>query len=62
MLESIKQILEYYETRPEVTEKVYVLEDCMSSISGYEDMANQMFEDFRKRYRIQLVKSTDGIL
>ncbi|MDE7059776.1 MAG: hypothetical protein K2P03_13935, partial [Lachnospiraceae bacterium] len=62
VLESIKQILEYYETRPEVTEKVYVLEDCMSSISGYEDMANQMFEDFRKRYRIQLVKSTDGIL
>lgn len=62
VLESIKQILEYYETRPEVTEKVYVLEDCMSSISGYEDMANQMFEDFRKRYRIHLVKSTDGIL
>ena len=62
VLESIKQILEYYETRPEVTEKVYVLEDCMSSISGYEDMANQMFEDFRKRYRIHLVKSSDGIL
>ena len=61
VLESIKQILEYYETRPEVTEKVYVLEDCMSSISGYEDMANQMFEDFRKRYRIHLVKSSDGI-
>lgn len=62
VLESIKQILEYYETRPEVTEKVYVLEDCMSSIPGYEDMAECAFEEFRKRYRIHLVKSTDGIL
>ncbi len=62
VLESMKQILEYYETRPEVTEKVYVLEDCMSSIPGYEDMADQAFEEFRRRYRIHLVKSTDGIL
>lgn len=62
VLESMKQILEYYETRPEVTKKVYVLEDCMSPIPGYEDMVEQAFEEFKRRYQIQLVKSTDGIL
>ena len=32
VLESIHQILEYYETRPEITKKVYILEDCMLSL------------------------------
>ncbi len=62
VLESIHQILEYYETRPEITKKVYILEDCMSSILGYEDMTEQTFQTFRSKYQVNLVKSTDNIL
>ncbi len=62
VLESIHQILEYYETRPEITKKVYILEDCMSSIPGYEDMTEQTFQTFRSKYQVNLVKSTDNIL
>ena len=58
VLESIHQILEYYETRPEITKKVYILEDCMSSIPGYEDMTEQTFQTFRSKYHV----STDNIL
>ncbi len=62
VLESIHQILEYYETRPEITKKVYILEDCMSSIPGYEDMTEPTFQTFRSKYHVNLVKSTDNIL
>lgn len=62
VLESIKQILEHYETRPEITKKIYVLEDCMSSIPGFEDATDKAFADFKKKYKINIVKSTDDIL
>lgn len=62
VLESIHQILEYYETRPEITKKVYILEDCMSPIPGYEDITEQTFQTFRSKYYVNLVKSTDTIL
>lgn len=62
VLESIKQILEHYETRPEITKKVYILEDCMSSIPGYEDVTDKTFNDFKKKYHVNIVKSTDNIL
>ena len=62
VLESIKQIMEHYASRPEITKKVYLLEDCMSSIPGFEDVTEQTFEDFRKTYHVNIVKSTDNIL
>lgn len=62
VLESMKQILAYYETRAEITRKLYVLEDCMSSINGFEDTTDRIFEDFRRKYQINIVKSTDKIL
>ncbi|MCI8948187.1 MAG: cysteine hydrolase family protein [Lachnospiraceae bacterium] len=62
VLESIRQILQHYRKRPEITGKVYILEDCMSSIPGFEDGTDQAFEDFRKTYSVNLVKSTDGFL
>ena len=61
VLESIRQILEHYQTSPEVTKKVYILEDCMSPIPGYEDVTERTFEDFKKKYFVNLVKSTDDI-
>lgn len=62
VMESIKQILEHYENRPEVTEKIYILEDCMSIIPGFEDATAQAFADFKAKYHVNLVNSTDNIL
>lgn len=62
VLESIKQMLEHYENRTDVTNKVYILEDCMSSIPGFEDATTKTFEDFKQKYKVNIVKSTDNIL
>lgn len=60
--ESIRQILEYYAGKPEVTKKIYILEDCMSSIPGFEDATDKAFADFKATYHVNIVKSTDNIL
>lgn len=62
VMESIKQILEHYETRPEVTKKIYILDDCMSIIPGFEDATAQAFDEFKTKYHVNLVNSTDSIL
>lgn len=62
VMESIKQILEHYETRPEITKKIYILEDCMSSIPGFEAATNAAFAEFKNKYHVNIVKSTDTIL
>lgn len=62
VMESIKQILDHYETRPEVTKKIYILDDCMSIIPGFEDATAQAFGDFKTKYHVNLVNSTDSIL
>ena len=58
-LESIKQILEYYQNKPEVTKKIYILEDCMSSIPGFEQTTENAFKSFKKQYKVNILKSTD---
>lgn len=62
VLESIKQILEAYTGQTDVTSKFYILEDCMSCIPGFEDETNNTFDDFKQKYKVNLVKSTDDIL
>lgn len=62
VLESIRQILEHYATRPDITSKVYVLEDCMSNIPGFEQATDEAFAAFKKQYKINIVKSTDLVL
>lgn len=62
VMESVKQILEHYETRPEVTKKIYILDDCMSIIPGFEDATAQAFDEFKTKYHVNLVNSTDSIL
>ncbi len=59
VLESIKQIVEYYKSRPEITKKIYILEDCMSSIPGFETITEQAFLEFKQRYQVNIVKSTE---
>jgi len=58
-LESIKQILEYYQNKPEVTKKIYILEDCMSSIPSFEQTTENAFKSFKKQYKVNILKSTD---
>lgn len=59
LMESVKQIAEYFANRPEVTEKITILEDCTSPIPGYEDETQNAFENFKNSYGIKFAKSTD---
>jgi hypothetical protein len=34
----------------------------MSPIPGFEDVTEKTFEDFKKTYHVNIVKSTDNIL
>ncbi|CAM3571386.1 MULTISPECIES: hypothetical protein [Brevibacillus] len=59
VLESLRQILEYYEADPSVTSRIVVLEDCMSSIPGFEAAAEDAFTAWQKAYKISVTRSTD---
>lgn len=59
LLESVKQILEHYEDRLEITKKITVLEDGTSSIPGFEDETELFFENSKKQYGIQIKKTTE---
>jgi nicotinamidase-related amidase len=61
-LESVKQILEFFVGRPEITQRITFLEDCSSSIPGFEKDTDNEFETFKKQYGIHILKSTDIIL
>lgn len=61
VLETIKQILEHFANRPEITRKVFILEDCMSCISGFEDSTKKEFDNFVNTYGVNIVKSTDNL-
>jgi nicotinamidase-related amidase len=59
---TIEQFLEYFANRPDITSKVYILVDCMScAIPGNEDKMNQKFDEWKKKYNINIVKSTDVV-
>lgn len=59
---SIEQILEHYQDDLEMTSKIYILEDCMSSISGYEDQTETVFEEFKQKYNVKIKRTTDFAL
>lgn len=59
LMESVKQIAEEYATRPEITSKITILEDCTSPIGGYEQMTQKAFDMFKRNYGIKFAKSTD---
>lgn len=58
VLESLRQILGYYESSAEVTSRIFVLEDCMSSIPGFEKNTEETFEYFKERYKITVTRSS----
>ncbi|WP_078553964.1 hypothetical protein [Bacillus alkalicellulosilyticus] len=59
VFESIRQLVEHYCTDRDVTGKIVVLEDCMSSIPGFEEETAKSLQHFSETYGIQLVKSTE---
>lgn len=57
VLSSLKQIVEHYASKPEVTKKIYVLEDCMSFIPRFES-AKAEYSALKSKYGVNLVNST----
>lgn len=62
VLESIGQILDYYSGNTSVTNKIYILEDCMSNIPGFEQKTEDAFEQFKKKHKVNILKSTEMAL
>jgi nicotinamidase-related amidase len=61
VLESVKQMAEFYATDREMTSRIHILTDCMSPIPGFEPDTEREFLALAERYGIKLVKSTDEI-
>ena len=59
LMESVKQIAEHFANRPEVTQKITILEDCTSPITGFEADTDAAFTNFKNSYGIKFAKSTD---
>ena len=54
--ESLKQILDFHKGNTDVLNKIYVLEDCMSSIGDPKDV-DKMYDDLQKQYKFNIVNS-----
>lgn len=61
VLESINQILKHYENDKEMTQKIFILDDCMSPIPGFEESTAETFADFKEKYCVNIVTSHDKI-
>lgn len=59
VLESVRQILEYYKDDKKETQKYIILQDCMSSISGFEESTEKTFNEFSKEYGVVIANSRD---
>lgn len=59
LMESVKQIAEHFENRPEITQRITILEDCTSPIKGCEADTAAAFANFKNSYGIKFAKSTD---
>lgn len=59
LMETGRQVLEYFGNRPDVTQRITILEDCTSPIPGCEQMATDAFASFKMQYGIRVAKSTD---
>lgn len=56
--ESAKQIVEYFQNRPDILDRLYILEDCTSPVTGYEQLADDVIS-YLKTHGVHVVKSTD---
>ncbi|GAA3325211.1 hypothetical protein GCM10020331_056150 [Ectobacillus funiculus] len=60
VLESVRQIVEYYANNRDILARIYLLDDCMSPIPGYEEMTEKKaFKELKDIYGVNIVNSTD---
>lgn len=59
--ESLNQVLDFHQNNTGILGKIYVLEDCMSAIGNPTDV-DKMYLDLQKRYKFNIVKSTEWSL
>lgn len=59
LMESGRQILEHFAGRPDVTQRITILEDCTSPIQGFEKATKDAFAAFTAQYGIRVEKSTN---
>ncbi|MEK5067577.1 hypothetical protein [Sporosarcina sp. FSL K6-1508] len=62
VLESVRQIVEYYVDKHELLSKIYLLDDCMSPIPGFEESTEHACKELQKNTGIHIVKSTEFML
>lgn len=65
VLESVRQLVEFFHGKPETLVKIHVFTDCMSAVRhpdiDFEAIAQREFEAFEKK-GVKIIKSTDAIL
>lgn len=59
VLETLRQIVEHYSDDLQLTSRIYVLNDCMSPIPGFEKMTEETLELFQEKYKIQIINSEE---
>ena len=59
--ETCRQILEYFQGRPDVIQKIFILKDCTSPVAGFEQVATDALAEFAAK-GVQLVDSTNFTL
>lgn len=58
ILESLAQIIDFYKHfLPEVLKRIYILEDCISSIAPSNKKVDDKCKEFSDKYRINIVNS-----
>lgn len=62
VLESLRQILEHYKEDVSLTSRIYLLDDCMSSILGFEEATEKALNEFKSLYNINIVNSQEMAL
>lgn len=58
VLESLQQILDYYESDADMTSRITVLSDCMSPIPSFEQSTEDAFAHLQEKYGITVTTST----
>lgn len=61
VLDSVLQIIEFFENDKEKLSNIILLEDCMSPIAGFEEVTIKTFKELSDKYGIQIRKSSEII-
>jgi nicotinamidase-related amidase len=56
VLETVKQLCEFYKFK-DFNSTIFILEDCTSSINGYEEKTNEEFNKLKSKFNIVLTNS-----